>query len=85
MKYSKILLKINYISEKYDCLFESLLKFKFFKVLMNLYVIHSQNEYNIENQRKTLNKDPCKYHCLDLHKRLNSLKHQIHYLTKKIQ
>ena len=59
-----------------------LIKTEFSKTPINPRVVKGQNEHNSENQRKSLDKELCEYYCYDLHKRLNSSRHRIHYLAK---
>jgi hypothetical protein len=56
-------------------------KVEFSKTLMNPKVIYGQNEHNNEHQKKYLVRELCEYYCFDLHKRLNSSRHCIHYLA----
>lgn len=58
------------------------IRVEFSKALMNPIVVQYQNEYNSENQRKSLGRELCKYYCLGLHRRLNSPRHCIHYLVE---
>jgi len=59
-----------------------LINVEFSKTLMNPRVVQGQNKLNNENQRKSLGKELYEYYCLSLCKRLNSLRHHIHYLAK---
>jgi hypothetical protein len=51
------------------------------KTLMNPKVVYDQNEHNSEHQKKSLVRELCEYSYFDLHKRLNSSRHCIHYLA----
>jgi len=55
---------------------------KFSKALKNPKVVQDQNKHNNENQRKSLCREPCEYYYLGLYKKLNSLRHHVHYLTE---
>jgi hypothetical protein len=46
-----------------------LIKTEFFKTLINLRVVRSQNEHNSENQRKSIDKELCEYYYHYLHKK----------------
>jgi hypothetical protein len=59
-----------------------LIKIELSKTLINSRVVQHQNEHNNENQRKYLDRELYKYYCLDLHKRLNSSRHHVHYLAE---
>jgi hypothetical protein len=59
-----------------------LIKIEFSKVLINSRVSYDQNKHNDESQRKCLSRELYEYHCLDLHKMLNSSRHRIHCFAK---
>jgi hypothetical protein len=66
------------MSEKCGHFFRISRKVEFSKTLINQRIVQRQNEYNSENQRKSLGTKLCKYYCLDLYKKINFLRYHIH-------
>ena len=70
------------MSDKYNHFLEFKKNIEFSKAFMNLEDVHGQNKHSSKNQMKSLGRQLCEYYCIGLHKRLNSLKHHVHYLTE---
>lgn len=49
---------------------------------MNPRVAQGKNKHNSENQMKSLDRELYDYCYLSLHKKLNSSRHWVHYLSK---
>jgi hypothetical protein len=49
---------------------------------MNPGVVQGQKEHNSKNQMKSLDRELYEYCYLGLHKKLNSSRHRVHYLSE---